>query len=87
MLLTALVAFSVAPTAEAGIFGTYPLSISVGPNGEAASGASGAPSGSGDNRYARLAAFHSDAGNLIAGDGNGGVADIYFKHLADGKRL
>src|SRR5436190_8498978 len=59
-----------------GMFGTYPLDISVAPNGQAANGASSAPAVSGDNRKTRLAAFQSDATNLIAGDTNG-ATDVF----------
>jgi hypothetical protein len=59
-----------------GIFGTYPLDISTGPNGMAANGPSSAPAVSGDNRKTRLAAFQSDATNLVAGDTNG-ATDVF----------
>lgn len=59
-----------------GIFGTYPLEISVAPNGAPANGSSSAPAVSGDNRKTRLAAFQSDASNLVGGDTNG-VTDIF----------
>jgi hypothetical protein len=58
------------------MFGTYPLNISVGPNGTPANGSSSAPAVSGDNRKTRLAAFQSDASNLVAGDTNG-VTDVF----------
>ena len=51
-------------------FGTSPIPISVGPNGEAANGPSGGAAISGDNRRARLVAFHSEASNLVDGDRN-----------------
>ena len=57
------------------MFGTYPLDISVGPNGAPANGSSSAPAVSGDNRKTRLAAFQSDASNLVAGDTNGATDD------------
>jgi hypothetical protein len=59
-----------------GIFGTYPLDISVAPSGAPGNGPSSAPAVSGDNRKTRLAAFQSDANNLVAGDTNG-VTDIF----------
>jgi hypothetical protein len=62
--------------ASAGIYGTDPLNISVTPSGGAANGDSGAPAVSGDNRKARLAAFQSDASNLVGGDTNG-VSDVF----------
>jgi hypothetical protein len=58
------------------MFGTYPLNISAAPNGVAANGASSAPAVSGDNRKTRLAAFQSDASNLVGGDANG-VTDVF----------
>ncbi|MFL5839115.1 MAG: hypothetical protein ACJ77Z_01525 [Thermoleophilaceae bacterium] len=60
-----------------GIFGTAPLNISVAPNGAPANGSSGGPAVSGDNRKTRLAAFHSDATNLVGGDTNG-VSDVFI---------
>src|SRR3954454_8760720 len=58
------------------MFGTYPLNISVAPNGAPANGSSSGPAVSGDNRKTRLAAFQSDASNLVAGDTNG-VTDVF----------
>ena len=58
------------------MFGTYPLNISAAPNGAPANGSSSAPTVSGDNRKTRLAAFQSDASNLVAGDTNG-VTDVF----------
>ncbi|HEX4719008.1 MAG TPA: hypothetical protein VH300_10795 [Thermoleophilaceae bacterium] len=58
------------------MFGTYPLNISVAPNGAPANGDSSAPAISGDNRKTRLAAFQSDASNLVGGDTNG-VTDVF----------
>ena len=58
------------------MFGTYPLNISVAPNGAPANGNSSAPAVSGDNRKTRLAAFQSDATNLVAGDTNG-ATDVF----------
>src|SRR4051795_5978937 len=59
-----------------GIFGTYPINISVAPNGAPGDGPSSAPAVSGDNRKTRLAAFQSDATNLVGGDTNG-ATDIF----------
>jgi hypothetical protein len=58
------------------MFGTYPLDISTAPNGQPANGPSSAPAVSGDNRKTRLAAFQSDATNLVGGDTNG-AADVF----------
>jgi hypothetical protein len=58
------------------MFGTYPLDISVAPNGQPANGSSSSPAVSGDNRKTRLAAFQSDASNLVGGDTNG-VTDVF----------
>lgn len=58
-------------SAEARIFGSEPIPISVGPNGEPANGPSGGGSVSGDNRLGRLVGFHSAASNLVGGDSNG----------------
>ena len=60
-----------------GMFGTYPLNISVAPSGAPANGSSSAPAVSGDNRKTRLVAFQSDATNLVAGDTNG-VTDVFI---------
>jgi hypothetical protein len=62
--------------AAAAIFGTDPIPISVGPRGEGADGPSGGATISGDDRKGRLAAFHSDATNLVAGDSNG-TRDVF----------
>lgn len=62
--------------AFAGIFGTDPIPISVGPRGEGGDGDSGGATISGDDRKGRLAAFHSDATNLVSGDSNG-TRDIF----------
>jgi hypothetical protein len=59
------------------MFGTYPLNISAAPNGAPANGSSSAPAVSGDNRKTRLAAFQSDASNLVSGDTNG-VTDVFL---------
>jgi hypothetical protein len=62
----------VAPAASsAGIFGTTPIPISVGPHGEGANGPSGHATISGDDRKARYVAFDSAASNLVGGDSNG----------------
>jgi len=67
----ALLAALAPASAEARIFGSNPIPISVGPNGEPANGPSGGASVSGDNRLGRLAGFHSGASNLVGGDSNG----------------
>jgi hypothetical protein len=75
--ITTFVALALPGVASAGgIFGTYPLNISEAPNGAAADGSSGGPDVSGDNRKTRLAAFHSDATNLVGGDTNG-ATDVF----------
>jgi hypothetical protein len=66
-----------------GMFGTYPLNISHAPNGEPGNGPSSAPAVSGDNRKTRLAAFQSDATNLVGGDNNG-VTDVFVWSRAKG---
>jgi hypothetical protein len=63
-------------SASAGIFGTRPIPISVGPHGEGANGPSGHATISGDDRKARYVAFDSDASNLVGGDLNG-VTDVF----------
>src|SRR4051812_44554786 len=65
-----------AAASAGGMFGTYPLNIWVAPNGAPANGSSSSPALSGDNRKTRLAAFQSDASNLVAGDTNG-VTDVF----------
>jgi hypothetical protein len=65
-----------AAASAGGIFGTYPLNISVAPSGAPADGSSSAPTVSGDNRKTRLAAFQSDATNLVGGDANG-ATDVF----------
>jgi hypothetical protein len=72
--LTGLLAL--AAPASAGIFGTQPLDISVGPHGEGANGPSGHAAISGDDRKARLVAFDSFASNLVGNDRNG-VEDVF----------
>src|SRR5690242_17213636 len=75
--ITTFVALAVPTVASAGgMFGTYPLDISVAPGGAPANGSSSAPAVSGDNRKTRLAAFQSDASNLVGGDTNG-VTDVF----------
>ncbi|MEX2195256.1 MAG: hypothetical protein WD844_08215 [Thermoleophilaceae bacterium] len=66
-----------APAAAQRTFGTPPIPISVGPGGQAANGPSGGAALSGDNRRARIAAYHSDASNLVSGDGND-VSDVFI---------
>jgi hypothetical protein len=75
-VVAALAALAFPAGASAGIFGTDPLNISVTPGGGAANGDSGAPAVSGDDRKTRLAAFQSDASNLVGGDSNG-VTDVF----------
>jgi hypothetical protein len=74
--LTVAVTLGVPATASARIYGTDPLNISATPSGGAANGDSGVPAVSGDNRKTRLAAFQSDASNLVRGDTNG-VTDVF----------
>jgi hypothetical protein len=57
-------------------FGTDPVPISMGMGGRPANGPSGAADLSGDNRKTRLAAFHSDASNLVRRDTNG-LTDVF----------
>jgi hypothetical protein len=84
--LTTFVALALPGVASAGgIFGTYPLDISVSPSGAAANGASSAPAVSGDNRKTRLAAFQSDASNLTGGDTNG-ATDIFVWSRPSGRQ-
>ena len=72
MVGVSVVASLIAPAAaSAGIFGTRPIPISVGPHGEGANGPSGHPTISGDDRKARYVAFDSAASNLVGGDTNG----------------
>jgi hypothetical protein len=71
--------------ASALAFGTTPIPISVAPNGGPANGPSGGAAISGDNRKGRLAAFHSEATNLVSGDSNG-VADIFVYSRPHGSR-
>jgi hypothetical protein len=76
-LLTFALLCACAPGADAGIFGSRPLNISVAPGGRLANGSSGEPAVSGDNRSVRIVAFSSRASNLVAGDSNG-QRDIFI---------
>lgn len=60
-----------APAADAAIFGTNPLAISIDPGLGAPNGPSAHAAVSGDNRKTRYAAFDSAATNLVGGDTNG----------------
>jgi hypothetical protein len=71
--------------ASALALGPPPVAISVGPGGQAANGPSGGATISGDNRLTRLAAFHSEASNLVGGDTNG-VSDVFVYKRAGGFR-
>lgn len=76
----AVLALAVAPqAASAGVFGTNPVNISVGPGGQDPNGPSGHPSISGDDRKGSLTAFDSQATNLVSGDNNG-VSDVFVWH-------
>ncbi|HEY2602503.1 MAG TPA: hypothetical protein VGI67_13180 [Thermoleophilaceae bacterium] len=79
------VAFSLAvpAAASARIFGTAPIPISVGPQGQGANGPSGHPTISGDDRKARYVAFDSAASNLVGNDSNGHW-DIFVWRRPDG---
>jgi hypothetical protein len=68
---TILAAVAIAPAADAAIFGTNPLAISINPGAGAPNGPSGHPAVSGDNRATKYAAFDSTATTLVAGDTNG----------------
>jgi hypothetical protein len=74
-----------AAASAGGMFGTYPLDISVAPNGAPANGSSRAPAVSGDNRKTRLAGFQSDASNLVGGDTNG-VTDVFVWFRPKGRQ-
>jgi hypothetical protein len=65
-------------------FGTQPIPISMAPGGRPANGASGGAALSGDNRKTRLAAFHSDASNLVRGDTNG-ATDVFIWRRPHGR--
>jgi hypothetical protein len=86
----ATVASLTAPVAaSAQIFGTQPIPISVGPQGQGANGPSGHPTISGDDRKARYVAFDSAASNLVGGDSNGRI-DVFVwgrPHGREGLRL
>jgi hypothetical protein len=85
----AAISLIVPATAAAGIFGTKPIPISVGPHGEGANGPSGHATISGDDRKARYVAFDSAASNLVSGDTNGRW-DVFVwgrPHGAAGLRL
>jgi hypothetical protein len=68
-ILVAVVA--IAPAADAAIFGTNPLAISINPAAGAPNGPSGHPALPGDNRRTQYAAYDSSATNLVDGDTNG----------------
>jgi hypothetical protein len=80
--LSGLALLAVPATALA--LGPPPVVISAGPSGQA-NGPSGGGTMSGDNRQGRLAAFHSEAGNLVGGDSNG-VADVFVYKRPSGFR-
>jgi hypothetical protein len=67
-------------SASAGIFGTNPINIAQGANGD-----SGSPSISGDDRKTRYVAFYSDASNLVRGDTNG-MRDIFVWSRPRGRK-
>ena len=71
-----LAALAASAPASAHAIGTDPIPISVGPGGVPANGPSGGPAYSGDSRKGRLAAFHSEASNLVGGDTNG-ESDVF----------
>jgi hypothetical protein len=81
----AVVSVVLAAPASARIFGTTPIPISVTGSGGGGDGPSGGATISGDNRKGRLAAFHSEASNLVAGDTNG-VADVFLFSRPRGAR-
>jgi hypothetical protein len=62
--------------------GPPPVAIS---GGQQANGPSGGGTMSGDNRKGRLAAFHSEASNLVGGDSNG-VSDVFVYQRPSGFR-
>jgi hypothetical protein len=68
LALTAFCAF--AASAQAGIYGSTPVSISTGVDSAAPNGSSGEPAVSGDNRNVRFVAYSSYASNLVEGDTN-----------------
>jgi len=81
--LSGLALLAVPATALA--LGPPPVAISVGSGGQQANGLSGGATMSGDNRKGRLAAFHSEASNLVGGDSNG-VADVFVYQRPSGFR-
>jgi hypothetical protein len=78
--LSGLALLAVPATALA--LGPPPVAIS---GGQRANGPSGGGTMSGDNRKGRLAAFHSEASNLVGGDSNG-VADVFVYQRPSGFR-
>jgi hypothetical protein len=78
--LSGLALLAVPATALA--LGPPPVAIS---GGQQANGPSGGGTMSGDNRKGRLAAFHSEASNLVGGDSNG-VADVFVYQRPSGFR-
>jgi hypothetical protein len=74
LALSALCAF--AASAQAGIYGSTPVSISSGIGGTSPNGSSGEPAVSGDNRKVRFVAYSSYASNLVSDDTNG-VRDVF----------
>lgn len=75
--LVSLLLLPAAPAAAQRTFGTAPIPISVGPDGQAANGPSGGAAISGDNRRARIVAYHSEASNLVSGDRNE-LSDVFI---------
>jgi hypothetical protein len=63
-------------SAQAGTYGSTPVSISSGLGSAAPNGSSGEPAVSGDNRSVRFVAYSSFASNLVQGDSNG-VRDVF----------
>jgi hypothetical protein len=82
--LSALALLAVPATALA--LGPPPVVISAGPNGQTANGPSGGGTISGDNRKARLTAFHSEASNFVAGDTNQ-ASDVFVYKRPSGFRV
>jgi hypothetical protein len=78
--LSGLALLAVPATALA--LGPPPVAIS---GGQQANGPSGGGTMSGDNRKGRLAAFHSEASNLVGGDSNG-AADVFVYQRPSGFR-
>jgi hypothetical protein len=74
LALSALCAFAV--SAQAGTYGSTPVSISSGIGRATPNGSSGEPAVSGDNRSVRFVAYSSFASNLVGGDTNG-VRDVF----------